>query len=134
MIPPSWPFAVWGVDILGPFPRAVGGYRFLFVAIDKFTKWPEATPVVNITQGAAVAFLKSIVYRIGVPSCIITDNGTQFTSRIFEEYCDRHPALLCVRGSSKEQRPSGEGKRRGPQGTQDTHLRLLEKAWCKLGQ
>jgi hypothetical protein len=55
MIPPSWPVAVWGVDILGPFPRAVGGYWFLFVAIDKFTKWPEATPVVNITQGAAVA-------------------------------------------------------------------------------
>jgi hypothetical protein len=49
MIPPSWPFAVWGVDILGPFPTAVGGYRFLFVAIDKFTKWPEATPMVNIT-------------------------------------------------------------------------------------
>jgi hypothetical protein len=30
MIPPSWPFAVWGVDILEPFPRAVGGYRYLF--------------------------------------------------------------------------------------------------------
>jgi hypothetical protein len=88
MIPPSWPFAVWGVDILGPFPRAVGGYRFLFVAIDKFTKWPKATPVVNITQGAVVAFLRSIVYRFGVPSRIITDNGTQFTSRLFQEYCE----------------------------------------------
>jgi ribonuclease HI len=41
MIPPSWPFVVWGVNILGPFPRAVGGYRYLFVAIDKFTKWSE---------------------------------------------------------------------------------------------
>ena len=39
-----------GVDILGPFPRAVGGYRFLYVAIDKFKKWPEVTPVVNITK------------------------------------------------------------------------------------
>ena len=74
MIPRSWPLAVCGVDILGPFPRAVGGYRFLFVAIDKFTKWPEATPVVSITQGAAVVFLKSIVCRFGVPSRIITDN------------------------------------------------------------
>jgi hypothetical protein len=74
MIPPSWPFAVWGVDILGPFPRAVGGYQYLFVAINKFTKWPEATPVVNITQGAAVAFLKSIVCRFGVPNHIIMDN------------------------------------------------------------
>ena len=45
MILPSWPFAIWGVDILGPFPRAVGGYRFLYVAIDKFTKWPEVTPM-----------------------------------------------------------------------------------------
>jgi transposase InsO family protein len=83
------------VDILGPFPRAVGGYRFLFVAIDKFTKWPEATPVVNITQGAAVAFLKSIVYRFGVPSRIITDNGNQFTNRIFQEYCEDIGTQLC---------------------------------------
>jgi hypothetical protein len=76
MIPPSWPFVVWGMDILGPFPRTVDRYRYLFVAIDKFTKWPEATPVVSITQGAAVC-------RFGVPSHIITDNGTQFTSRVF---------------------------------------------------
>jgi hypothetical protein len=95
MIPPSWPFTVWGVDILGPFPRAVGGYHFLFVAIDKFTKWPEATPVVSITQGAAVAFLKSIVCRFGVPSRIITDNETQFTSRLFQEYCEGIGTQLC---------------------------------------
>jgi hypothetical protein len=46
------------------------------------------------------------------------------SSRILQGH--QHPALLCVRGSSKEQRPSGEGKHRNPQGTQDTHLRLLE--------
>ena len=83
MIPPSWSFAVWGVDILGPFPRAVGGYRFLYVAIDKFTKWSEVTPVANITKKSAVAFLKSIVCRFGVPNHIITDNRTQFKSRLF---------------------------------------------------
>jgi hypothetical protein len=68
MISPSWPFAVWGLDILGPFPRAVGGYRYLYVAIDKFTKWLEATLVVNITKASAIAFLKSIVCRFGVPN------------------------------------------------------------------
>jgi transposase InsO family protein len=83
------------VDILGPLPRTVGGYRFLFVAIDKFTKWPEATPVVSITQGAVVAFLKLIVCRFGVPSHIITDNGTQFTSRLFQEYCKGIGTQLC---------------------------------------
>ena len=34
----SWPFTVWGLDIVGEFPRAVGGYRYLIVLIDKFTK------------------------------------------------------------------------------------------------
>jgi hypothetical protein len=38
MILPSWPFTVWGLDIMGPFSHAVGGYRFLYVAINKFTK------------------------------------------------------------------------------------------------
>jgi hypothetical protein len=38
MIPTSWPFAVWGLDIMGSFPRTIGGYRFLYVAINKFTK------------------------------------------------------------------------------------------------
>jgi transposase InsO family protein len=110
MIPPSWSFAVWGVDILGPFPRAVGGYRYLFVAIDKFTKWLEATPVVNITQGAAVAFLKSIVCRFGVPNRIITDNGTQFTSRIFSEYCKGISTHLCF-ASMAHPRSNGQAER-----------------------
>jgi hypothetical protein len=68
MIPPSWPFAVWGLDILGPFRRAVDGYRFLYIAINKFTKWPEATPMVNITKASAITFLKSIVFRFRVPN------------------------------------------------------------------
>jgi hypothetical protein len=61
MILPSWPFAIWGLDILGSFPWAVGGYRCLYVAIDKFTKWSEATPVVKINKQSAVKFIKSIV-------------------------------------------------------------------------
>jgi hypothetical protein len=110
MIPPSWQFAVWGADILGPFPRAVGRYRYLFVTIDKFTKWLEATPVVSIIQGAAVAFLKSIVCRFGVPSRIIIDNGTQFTSRIFQEYCEGIGTQLCF-ASVAHPRSNGQVER-----------------------
>jgi hypothetical protein len=74
MIPSSWPFAVLGLDILGPFPRAIGGYRYLYVAIEKFTKWLEVTPVVKINTQYVVKFIKSIVCRFGVPNRIITDN------------------------------------------------------------
>jgi hypothetical protein len=98
------------VDILGPFPRAVGGYRFLFVAINKFTKWPEATPMVNITQGAVVAFLKSIVCRFGVSSHIITDNGTQFRSRLFQKYCEGIGTQLCF-ASVAHPRNNGQAER-----------------------
>jgi hypothetical protein len=38
IIMPSWSFTIWGLDILGPFPRAIGGYRYLYVTINKFTK------------------------------------------------------------------------------------------------
>jgi hypothetical protein len=88
MIPPSWPFAVWGLDIMGPFPRAVGGYRFLYVFIDKFTNWLEATPVVKINKQSIVKFIKSIICRFGVPNRIITDNGSQFTSGAFQGHCE----------------------------------------------
>jgi transposase InsO family protein len=87
MIPPSWPFAVWGLNIVGSFPRAVRGYRFLYVAIDKFTKWLEATAMVKINKQSAVKFIKSIIYRFGVPNRIITDNMSQFTSGAFQGYC-----------------------------------------------
>jgi transposase InsO family protein len=78
---------IWGVDIIGILPRAPGGFRFLFVSIDTFTKWMEATLVVNITQEAAVKFLKSIIYRFGVPKRVITDNGTQFKEAKFLRCC-----------------------------------------------
>jgi transposase InsO family protein len=83
------------LDILGPFSKAVGGYWYLYIAIDKFTKWSEAIPVVNITKASAIAFLKSIVCRFGVPNRIITDNGTQFKSQYFQEYCEDISIQLC---------------------------------------
>jgi hypothetical protein len=67
MIPPSWPLAVWGLDIVGTFPRAITGYWYLYIAIDKFTMWPKATPVVKINKQSIVKFIKSIVYRFGGP-------------------------------------------------------------------
>ena len=42
MIPITWPFAVWGLDLVGPFKKALGGFTHLLVTIDKFTKWIEA--------------------------------------------------------------------------------------------
>jgi hypothetical protein len=60
----------------------------MLVAVDKFTKWIEATPVTTQDSTAAINFIKSIVFCFGVPHSIITDNGTTFTSKEFNNYCD----------------------------------------------
>lgn len=65
------------------------------MAIDKFTKWPETEPVTTINKHSAQKFIKSIVCRFGVPSQLITDNGTQFTSHAFVAYCDEIRTWVC---------------------------------------
>nr|CAE03541.2 OSJNBa0060D06.7 [Oryza sativa Japonica Group]CAE04515.1 OSJNBb0059K02.25 [Oryza sativa Japonica Group] len=110
IIPLSWPFAVWGLDILGPFKRAPGGFEYLYVAIDKFTKWPEAYPVVKIDKHSALKFIKGITARFGVPNRIITDNGTQFTSELFGDYCEDMGIKLCF-ASPAHPRSNGQVER-----------------------
>jgi transposase InsO family protein len=89
-IPITWPFAVWGLDLVGPLQKAPGGYTHLLVAIDKFSKWIEVRPLNSIRSEQAVAFFTNIIHRFGVPNSIITDNGTQFTGRKFLDFCEDH--------------------------------------------
>jgi hypothetical protein len=88
-IPLSWPFAQWGLDMVGklhkPWPR---GHVYMLVAVDKFTKWVEAAPVTMQDSTIAINFIKSIIFHFGVPHSITTDNGTNFTSREFKNYCE----------------------------------------------
>jgi hypothetical protein len=65
-----------------------GGHVYMLVAVDKFNKWVEAAPVTTQDSTAAINFIKSIVFRCRVPHNIITDNGTNFTSKQFKSYCE----------------------------------------------
>ena len=72
-----WPFAQWGLDLLGPFPRATAQRKYVIVAVDYFTKWVEAESLVNITWRACKEFFwKNVICRFGVPNTLITDNDT----------------------------------------------------------
>ena len=81
---------VWGLDMVGPLKKAPGGFTHLFVVVDKFTKWIEVKPITNICSEEAVKFFLNIIYRFGVPNCIITDHGTNFTGKKFLDFCDRY--------------------------------------------
>ena len=58
------------------------------MAVDKFTKWNEAKPITNIRSKEEVKFFLDIICWFGVPNCIITDHGTNFTGKKFLDFCD----------------------------------------------
>ena len=45
-----WPFAVWGIDLIGPLPTARPAFKYVAVAVDYFTKWVEAKPLATISS------------------------------------------------------------------------------------
>ncbi|KAK1662993.1 hypothetical protein QYE76_051152, partial [Lolium multiflorum] len=88
-IPITWPFAVWGLDMVGKLKKSSpGGHEYLLVAIDKFSKWIEAKPVRKADGATALKFVCSLVTRFGIPHSIITDNGTNFAQGELKDYCD----------------------------------------------
>ena len=86
-IPLVWPFAVWGLDMVGPFKTGTRGFTHLLVAVNKFTKWIDAKPIKNLGVGTAVSFIKELIFRYGVPHSIIIDNGSNFDSNEFKAFC-----------------------------------------------
>jgi hypothetical protein len=88
-IPVTWPFAVWGLGIIGPLRKAPGGYTHLVVTINKFSKWVEVRPITNLRAEQAVTLFTDIIYRFGVPNSIITDYGSQFMGIKFLEFCNK---------------------------------------------
>jgi hypothetical protein len=64
-IPITWPFAVWGLDLVGPLQKAPGGFTHLLVAIDKFSKWIEIQPLTSIGSEQAVVFFTKSSIALG---------------------------------------------------------------------
>lgn len=84
-----WPFSMWGVDIVGPFPPEKGGVKFVVVAVNYFTKWVEVEALIHITSQNITRFLwRSVVCRYDVPHAFVTDNGKQFDCQAFRDWCE----------------------------------------------
>ena len=71
-----------------PIALGKGQVRFLLVAIDYFTKWVEAEALATITEAKIQSFVwKNIICKFGIPMTIISDNGQQFDSQGFRDFC-----------------------------------------------
>ena len=79
---PKRRFADIHVDIVGPLPYS-NGYRYLFTAIDRSTRWPEAYPIPDATSESCARSVIQWISRYGVPENITSDRGTPFTSQLW---------------------------------------------------
>lgn len=81
------------IDIVGPLPPSKG-YNYILTIIDRYTRWPEAIPLRDISAPKVVStFLKEYICRFGIPLTITTDQGRQFTSQLFTDltkFCGTH--------------------------------------------
>ena len=85
-IPIQRPFYQIGIDFVGPLSRTSNGNQYIIVAMDYFTKWPEAKPLPRATSEATSDFIyNEIICRHGCPTYLVLDRGIYFNNKIIEE-------------------------------------------------
>ena len=83
-----WPFAQWGIDIVGLLPTTPAQKKLLLVATDYFNKWIEADAFLSIKDKDVTRFIwKNIICRFGIPRSIVYDNRPQFDNRVYRNFC-----------------------------------------------
>ena len=73
------------VDLYGPLVKAQFGYQYIFVVVDAFSKLVKLYPLRKATgKGCVLQITDKYVPEFGVPLRILSDHGSQFTSKIWK--------------------------------------------------
>ena len=84
------PFERIGIDFVGPLERTKNGNKYILVATDYLTKWPEAKAMREATAENVVKFIyKRIICRHGCPKIILSDRGTHFRNKVVDGLCEK---------------------------------------------
>lgn len=66
------------IDFAGPLNK-----NYYLIITDALSKWPEVFKTREITSNFTINKLREVCSRFGLPDIIVSDNGTQFASSIF---------------------------------------------------
>lgn len=90
-IPPgNRPFHTIHIDHVGPFIKSSRGNKFVFVLIDNLTKYVVLTSMRDTKTANVLKCLENFICDFGAPARIISDRGTCFTAKAFNELCTKH--------------------------------------------
>jgi len=81
----STPFQKIVMDIVGPLPRSRNGHCYILVICDYAIRYPEAIPLRSIDTEHIAGELINVFTRVGIPKEILTDQGSNFTSKLLME-------------------------------------------------
>src|SRR6266498_4021823 len=89
-IPPTDIFETWGIDIVGPLPITREGNRYIVVAMDYFSRWPEARPLKAANAETVATFIyEEIICRFGALRVLQSDRGTHFVNEVIQKLTKR---------------------------------------------
>ena len=72
--------------MIGPCKPALGHFWYIYVTINKFSKWIKYKPLVSATAKKVVKLFEDIIHRFSIPNSIITDLETIFTGHHFLDF------------------------------------------------
>jgi len=84
---PSTPWEICSIDLAGPYCKGSNQTTCLLILLDVYTKWLEIFPLRSATANKVIDCLNSCFCRFGFPRVIISDNGSQFVSKQYMEWC-----------------------------------------------
>ena len=78
------------IDLVGPFKRTARGNTSLLTMMDRCSRWIEAYPMQSTTAfSCARKLIHEWIARFGLPDRIISDQGPQFESALFNIVCNK---------------------------------------------
>lgn len=84
----SKPFELISLDIVGPLPFSQNSNKYILTFQDNLTKYSEAIPLPTAdAHTVAEEFVTKIICRHGIPSTVLTDQGSNFLSKLFADVC-----------------------------------------------
>ena len=86
LFPATRPFQQISIDIVGPLPETEDGYKYLVTMMDKYSRYCMIQPIKNEDTMTIIRCIDQWYKMFGPPESILSDNGKQFISKIYEHF------------------------------------------------